>query len=808
MMDMLWRDLRYAVRGLLKRRGFTAVAVLSLALGIGANTAIFSVFSAVLLRALPFHDADRLVVVWEDASFVGFPQNTPAPANYADWKAQNGVFEGMAAVRDRSFNLTGDADPEKVLAHAVTANLFSLLGVEPAVGRYFTLEEENGASSVVVLSFRLWQSRFGGRADVLDRDVLLNGVQHRVVGVMPRGFQLLDNDVGLWTPLGLTAEDLANRSSHYLTVIARMKPGVTVDQAQTEMATIMGRIARDHPEAAGDLGVRVLPLQEQLTGDVRRPLIMLQSAAALVLLICCSNVANLFLLRAATRRREIAMRTSLGASRGTIVRQLLIESVLVAGAGGALGIVLAWWSFAFLQQMVPAAMTVFTPLQLNAGMLVFASITCLFVGVAIGLVPALQASNVDLSEATKADGGHTNLVKQARLRSTMVVAQVALALVVLVGAGLMLRTISELQAQYSALQPDRVLTLRTELPLNKYDEPQRRVNFYDEVLTRVAALPDVVAAAYTTSVPLEWKGGTTGFYPEGKEVLPQLSYDANHRQVSPGYFSTIGIPLLRGRHFDERDQLQTEPVAIVNEAMARQFWPGEEAIGKRFKLGGPSSDEPWRRIIGIAADVRQMGVDAPVKAEMYFPYAQMTVSPWYAPRDLVVRTSGDPTRVIAAVRQEIRAIDPDQPLSNIATMADVIAKETGPRSIGTVLSSAFAGLALVLAAVGIYGVLSYYVVQQTRQIGVRLALGGNPRDILSLVLRKGAVLTLIGVVVGLVASFALTRFMQNLLFGVRALDPVTFTIVAFVITAVALAACAIPARRAARVDPLVALRYE
>ena len=808
MMDTLWRDLRYAIRGLLKRRGFTAVVVLSLALGIGANTAIFSVFSAVLLRALPFHDAGRLVVVWEDASFVGFPQNTPAPANYADWNAQNGVFEGMAAVRDRTFNLTGGAEPEKVLAHAVTANLFALLGVEPTIGRYFTSEEEGSASSVVVLSYRLWQSRFGGRADVLDQDVLLDGVQHRVVGVMPRGFQFLDNDVGLWTPLALTAEELANRTSHYLTVIARMRPGVTVGQAQTEMETIMARIARDYPEAADKLGVSVLPLQAQLTGDVRRPLILLQGAAGLVLLICCSNVANLFLSRATARRREIAMRTSLGASRGTIVRQLLIESVLVAGAGGALGILLAWWSFAFLRQLIPSAMSLYTPLQLNAGMLAVATFTCILVGVAIGLVPALQASNVDLSEATKADGGHTNLVKQARLRSTMVVAQVALALVVLVGAGLMLRTVSELQAQYSGLQPNRVLTVRTDLPLNKYDEPQRRANFYDEVLTRVAALPDVVSAAYTTSVPLEWKGGTTGFYPEGKETLQALSYDANHRQVSAGYFATMGIPVLRGRHFDERDRRQAEPVAIVNEAMARQFWPGEEAVGKRFKLGGPSSDEPWRRIVGIAADVRQMGVDAPVKAEMYFPYAQMTVSPWYAPRDLVIRTASDPMRILAAVRQEIRAVDPEQPLSNITTMAGVIDKETGPRRIGTVLSSAFAGLALVLAAVGIYGVLSYYVVQQTRQIGVRLALGGRPSDILSLVLRKGVALTSIGVVIGLAASFALTRFMQNLLFGVRALDPATFAVVALVLTAVALTACAIPARRAARVDPLVALKYE
>jgi putative ABC transport system permease protein len=807
-MDTLWRDVRYAVRALTKKRGFTAVAVLSLALGIGANTAIFSVVSAVLLRALPFEDPERLAVVWEDASLVGFPQNTPAPGNYADWKAQNRAFEDMGALRGRTLNLTGDGEPQKVTAHAITANLFALLGAAPALGRSFLPEEDSGGANVVILSYALWQGRFGGRADIVDRDILLDGQAHRVIGVMPRGFQLLDDSIALWTPLGLTPEDLVNRNAHYLTVIGRTKPGVTLSQARADIETIMARIARDYPEAAAGLGAVVQPLHRQLTGDFRTPLITLQVAVALVLVICCSNVANLFLLRVTARRRELAMRSSLGASRWTIVRQVLIESVLVAGAGAALGVLLAWWSRAFLTQMVPAGMNLYTPLEFDWRVLAFVSVTCLGTAVAVGLIPALRAAAVDLSEAMKADGGHRNLVKQNRLQNTMVVAQVALALVVLVGAGLMVRTVRELESQYAELRPSSVLTLATDLPRSKYDEPQERMSFYDEVLARVGSLPGVQSAAYTTSVPLDWQGGTTGLSLEGKPTEPGVIYDANHRQVSSAYLTTMGIPLLRGRHFDERDQLQTEPVAIVNETMARQFWPGEDAIGKRFKLRRPEPDEPWRVIVGIAGDVRQMGTDVATKAEMYFPYAQMTSAPSFAARTLVIRTSGDPAQIVAAVRREIRAVDPDQPLSDIRTMADIIDEETAPRRVGTALSSAFALLALTLASLGIYGVLSFFVAQQTRQMGVRLALGAQPRDVLSLVLRKGLLLTLAGVGIGLVASFALTRLMQNLLFGVSAFDPLTFAAVAALLTGVALAACALPARRAAKVDPLVALRYE
>ena len=807
-MDTLWRDLRYAVRVLLKQRGFAALAVLSLGLGIGANTAIFSIVNAVLLRALPFYDPDRLVIVWEDASFVGFPQNTPAPANYADWKAQNSVFDDMGAVRERSFNLTGEVEPEKVTAYAVTANLFALLGVEPALGRYFSPEDDSGAANVVMVSFALWQRRFGGQPDILDREILLDGQKHRVIGVMPRGFQFLDDSVGLWTPLALTAADLATRTSHYLTVVARMKPGVTLQEAQTDVETIMARIARDYPKEAGELGAFVLPLREQLAGEARRPLVMLLIAGGLVLTICCSNVANLFLSRAAARRREIAMRTTLGASRWRIARQLLAESVLLASAGGTLGVLLAWWSFGFLERMVPSEMSFSAQLEIDATVLLFTAAICVLTGVGFGLAPALQASKIDLNEAIKPDGGHSGFVAQHRLRNAMVVAQVALALVVLVGAGLMIRTVHALEDQYSGLRPDRVLTLRTDLPLNKYDEPQKRANFYDDVLARVKSLQNVVAAAYTTSVPLEWKGGTSGFFPEGKPVLPSFSYDANHRQVSYEYLTTMGIPLIRGRQFDSRDQSQAQPVAIINAAMARQFWPGEDAIGRRFKLGAPDSDEPWRVIVGIAGDVRQMGTDVPVKAEMYLPYSQMTTDPWYAARDLVIRTSTDPMRIVDAVRREIQAVDPDQPLSNIRTMAAVIDEETETRRVGTTLSTAFGALALLLVTVGIYGVLSYFVVQHTRQIGVRLALGAQPRDVLSLVLRKGLFLTLIGLAIGLAASVALTRLMRSLLFEVSAADPMTFAAVAILLACVAFAACCIPARRAAKVDPIVALRYE
>ena len=810
-MQTLRRDLRYAWRMMRGNKGFTVVAVISLALGIGANSAIFSLVNAVLLRPLPFVEPDRLAMVWEDATFAGFPRNTPAPANYVDWKNQNRVFEDMAALTIANFNLTGDSEPEKVEAHMVTANLFQLLGSKPLLGRTFLGEDERPeARKVVILSHRLWQTRFGGEPGIIGTDILLSGDKHTVIGVMPAGFQFLDHYVRLWVPIEMTPEDWSERGSHYLTVIARMKPGVAIEQANADIKTIQAGIARDYPNDAGRMGADVIPLREQLSGEIRLPLIVLLVAVGFVLLIACANIANLLLARAANRRKEIAIRTALGAGRMRIVRQLLTESVLLAGAGGALGLLFAIWSFEFLQRLIPPDMSLSTKLGIDSAILGYTVLVSVVTGVIFGLAPALQASRINLNEVLKQGGRTTGFDAGGnRLRSAMVVGEVGVALVLLVGAGLLIQTLFRLRSQYSGLRPENILTLRTNLPENKYKEQSKRVAFYDQVLERVSSLPGVASAGYTTTVPLEWKGGTSGFIPEGRLPESALSYDANHRKVSWRYLQTMGIPLQKGRHFNSGDTAQSMPVAIVNETMARQYWPGEDAVGKTFKKGAPNdSTVPWVMIVGVAEDVRQMGLDLPVKAEMYFPYQQDAGAPWFAPRDLAIRASVDPMSLVAAVRAEIRSVDPDQPVSNIRTMEEILGEESAPRELSMTLLAVFATLALLLAAIGIYGVLSYFVVQSTPEIGIRLAMGAQTRDVVSLVLRRGMTLTLVGVGIGLIGSFFLTRLMSTLLYGVSASDPRTFGVIAVLLTAVALLACYIPARRAARIDPMVALRGE
>jgi predicted permease len=810
-METLIKDIRHAVRGLVKRPGFTVIALLTLALGIGANTAIFSVVNAVLLKPLPFRDPEQVVIVWEDASFAGFPLNTPAPANYIDWKNQSQSFSDMAASAEVSFNLTGDGDPERVTAFAVTHNFFPLFGVQPLLGRSFLPEEDRpGSNKVVVLSHSLWQSRYGGDRQILNREIQLNGEKHTVVGVMPASFQFLESEVRLWVPLALDQEEMANRGGHYLNVVARLKPGVAVSQAKADMNAVMRRIATDHPGETfdGKLGAVVMPMRDQVAGEARGSLVVLLVAVAFVLLIACANVAGLLLARAVGRRREVALRMALGAGRSTVVRQLLTESLLLSLVAGVLGTFLAYWSFSFLQRLVPEEMTLSTSLTLDTRILLFTILVSIGTGIIFGLVPALQAAKVDLNEALKA--GSTRVTSTGRLRSTMIVFEVALSLVLLIGAGLLIQTLFQIFGQYSVLEPENVLTMRTVLPPEKYKQPPQRNNFYRQVLERVEHLPGVVSAGYTTSVPLSWKGGTSGFLPEGiKSPIPGMAYDANHREVSADYLQTMNIPLRAGRYFDERDNEQSMPVVIINETMARQYWPGENALGRRFKIGDP--DEPgkqWKQIVGIVADVRQMGLDAPVKAEMYLPYQQVTDWPWFVPRDLAIRTSGDTSNVVGSVRQIIREVDPDQPISNVATMAELLGTEASQRRMGMIMLVAFAVLALLLASLGIYGVLAYFVTQHTSEIGVRLALGATGRNILFLVLRKGMVLTLLGIVIGMAAALALTRLMSSLLFGVKAIDPLTFVTVPLLLAGVALLACYLPARRATKVDPLVALRYE
>jgi putative ABC transport system permease protein len=807
-MDHLWQDLRYGLRMLLKHKGVTAIAVLSLALGIGANTAIFSLVDAVLLRPLPFKEPDGLVMVWEEAARIGFPRNTPAPANYADWKAQNQVFEDLAALRFGSYNLTDESEPEKVEAQAVTANFFPILGVAPVHGRGFAPEEDQPEGNrVVMLSYGLWQRRFGGDPALIGKELLLDGRQHTVIGVMPPGFQFLARETDLWLPMAFTPQELANRGGHYLTVVGRLKPGVTLAQARDDIAAITQRINQENPSRGFDLGSVVISLREQLAGDVRPVLLLLLGAVSLVLLIACANIANLLLSRGTSRYREIAVRTALGAGRHRIVRQLLTESLLLAAVGGVAGLLFAWLSFSFLKQIIPASMALNAGMRIDAKVFGFTLLLSLLTGVLFGLTPALQAARIDLNATLKQSAGRTGTgAGHRRLRGALVITEIALALVLLVGAGLLIQTFLRLRALDIGVNPENVLTLRTSLPRSKYGELPRRAAFYQQVLERVRGLPGVVAAGYTSAVPLTWKGGTSGFTIEGHE--PKPGQDANNRQVSQGYMESMGIKLLQGRFFDDHDDAQSQPVAIINETMARQYWPGETAEGKRFKLGPLDAQVPWITVVGVVGDVKEMGLEAPAKAEMFFPYQQLPAMLWNMPRDLTVRTTGNPLGMANAVRQAVWSVDPAQPVSNVRTMEEILSEEVTQRRIAMTLLAAFAALALLLASLGIYGVLSYAVAQRTQEIGIRMALGANRRDVLRLVMSDGLRLAGAGVVIGLGASLALTHLMTRLLFGVSASDPRTLTGVSLLLLAVALLACYVPARRAARVDPMVALRNE
>jgi predicted permease len=803
-MDTLLNDLRFARRTLRARSGFTITAMVTLALGIGGGTAIFSLAGAVLLERLPFRDPERLVMVWDDASRFGFPRNDLTPASYEALRAQNEVFEELAAVTEAAFTLTEGGEPEMVVARRVTASFFPMLGVAPRVGRVFLTDEDRpGTNRVAVLSHGLWQRRFGRDPDVVGRDILLTGEKYTVVGVMPAGFQFMESYVGLWVPAAFSAEELKH-GSHYLKVVARMKAGVSLPRARASLEAIAQRFARDFP--AQKFQAFAMPLREQLVGDARRPLTVLVLAVACVLMITCANMAGLLLARGAARGREIAVRMAVGATRGRIVRQLLTESILLAALGALPGVFVASWALSSLQQLIPPALALSVQPAIDVRALALTLVLTVATGLLFGLAPALQAAREGRHEALRQGGRGSTEAGPRRLQSALVVGEFAATLVLLVGAALLGQTLYRLRYADLGLRPDRLLTLRTALPLQRYGEPSRRAAFYEEVLDRVRHLPGVVSAGYSTSVPLEWKGGTSEFLPEGA-VEPGRSYDANHRQVSADYLRTMGVPLRGGRYFEGTDGPASQPVAIVNEAMARQYWPGVDAVGQRFKITDATRHH-WITIVGVVGDVRQMGLDTPPRAEMYFPYSQITDQPWFAPRDLAVRTATDSTSLVPAIKEAIRAVDPEQALSNVRTFDEVLDEEVVQRRLGAVLVSAFAILALLLASLGIYGVLSYFVTQHTAEIGVRLALGASRGEILRLVLEKGMALALSGVGLGVFGALALTRLVSSLLYGVGATDIATFAGAAVLLTTLGFVACYLPARRAVRVDPMVAMRSE
>jgi putative ABC transport system permease protein len=801
------RDVRQAVRVLAANRGFALAAIVTLALGIGGTTAVFSLLDAVLLRPLPFRDPDRLVMVFEDNSRSGFPQDVVSPANYGAWAAQNEVFESVAATTDFGAVLSGGSEPVRVQGLRTTRSLFPTLGATPLLGRPFTAAEDTpGGPFVTILSYGLWHRRFGGDRTVIGRAILVNDQPYVVVGVMPPEFQFFESYVGLWVPAALTTEELTNRA-HYLMMLGRMKPGVDAARAGANLQTIGARIERRHPGEERWRAARpvIVPLGEQIAGEARRPLLLLLVAVAVVLLIACANLASLLLARGAARRHEIALRGALGASRGRIVRQLITESLVLSGLGLAAGLLLARWAFSFLELLVPPSMSLFARPSLDGRTVAVAAAVALATGILFGLAPALQAARLAMGDALRISH---RTVSHAHGRGVLVVAEIALTLVLLVAAGLLLQTFYRMRYADLGVRPDHVLTLRTAVPLERYSDPARRRAFYARVLEGIDRLPGVVASGYTTSVPLEWKGGTSEFTMEGKACDPPESCDANHRQVSRGYLQAIGTSLRRGRYFDRRDDVRTQPVVIVNETMAQKYWPGEDVIGRRIRLDQQEDADRWLTIVGVVGDTRQMGLDAPPRPEMYIPYQQIDTQPWFAPRDLVVRAAGDPVRLTGAIKARIHDVDPALAVSNVRTLDEVLDEDVAARRVGTTLLLAFAGLAVLLAVVGIYGVIAYFVTQHVPEMGVRIALGAQASDIVRLVVGKGLKLAAAGVALGTVAALVTTRLMASLLYGVSGSGLAGCAVAGGLLLLLALAASYLPARRATRMDPIVALRAE
>ena len=803
-METLWQDLRYGVRMLARSPGFTTVAVLTLALGIGANTAIFSVVNAILLRPLPYKDPQRLVMVSKENPRRGVYRNHVSPPDFADWREQQEVFVDLAAFYQESFHLTGTREPERVLGCRASAGLFPLLGVEPVLGRSFAAEEDQpGRERVVLLSHSLWQRRFGADLDVVGERLTLDGEAHLVVGVMPRGFDF-PGDAEFWKPLALTPEQLDDRErgAHYLLVVARLRPGANLEQAQTEMDIIAARI---NERTRAGWGAEVAALHEVTVGGVRPALVLLLAAAGLVLLIACANVANLLLARASQRQKEFAIRAALGAGRRRLVGQLLTEGLLMGALGGLLGLLLAQWGVDMLLTLIPSSLPRAAEIGVDAWTLSFALILALLSSLFFGLAPALRASRSDLQESLR-EGRQSGVSgPSSRVRRGLVVTEVALAVLLLVGAGLVLNSFVRLLYVDAGFNARNLLTLRMALTNARYPEPKARVVFYQQVLELVRSLPGVRSAGLISDVPVTGGLGywNNAFHIAGKPIPPpQDRTYAYLRWISPDYFRTMGIPLLRGRGLRETDREGSRRVVLINEAMARRFFPSEDPLGQPLVIYWRSR-EPWE-IVGIVGDVRQTTLELEAAAQMFVPYFQSPQS--YA--TLVVRTAGESMGLLPSVKGVVGAVDSDLPVYRVRTMEQVLAASLSGRRFSMLLLGLFAVLALALSLVGIYGVTAYLVGQRTHEIGVRMALGAQPGNVLRLVLTQGMRPVFVGLAVGLAVAFGLTQFLRSFLFGVGATDPVTFAGVALLLAAAALLACYVPARRATRVDPMVALRYE
>jgi putative ABC transport system permease protein len=808
-METLFKDVRYGIRSLLKRPGFTAIAVITLVLGIGANTAIFSVVNAVLLRPLPYSNPGRLTQLWETKVQKGRNEIPASYPNFADWRDRNHVFEQVVAYSDWSFNLTGIGEPERIPSAIVSPAFFSVLGIQPLKGRVLLSgEDERGKDLVVVISESLWQRKFNSDPNIIGRSLNLNDKSFTVVGVIARGVQapLLSDEIELWAPvshgLGFT-----NRYGHYLSVIARLKPGATLQQAQADMKNIGDQLEEQYPESNKDLGVRVVSLNEQVVGNFRLSLLVMLGAVLFVLLIASANVANMLLARAAERQKEIAIRTALGAGRWRIVRQLLTESLLLSLTSGILGLLVAVWGIQLLVALSPADLPRVREVTVDLRVLGFTLAVSLLTGILFGLLPALQASRPQLNERLKSGGrSATSGVSHRRVRSVLVVAEIALSLMLLVGAGLLIRSFLRLQAVNPGFNSRNVLTMQLDLSGPNYKKGAQVIAFHDQLLEKIKRLPGVQYASTRSFVPIASDASFAYllFHIEGRETDVSEGSVAFYNAVSPDYFQTMMIPLRKGRSFSDRDVRGSQNVAIVNETLAGRYFGNEDALGKRITLEDHPKEEDWITVVGVVGDTKPRELHKEAVAELYMPYDQQP-EPGMA---LMIRSASADPGVAAAVRSEVLALDKNQPIYSIRTLDSVLSESVATPRFRTLLLGVFAGVALILAAVGIYGVISYAVSQRTQEIGIRMALGAQAADVLKLIVKGGMTLALLGVALGLAGSFALTRLMTTLLFGVKPTDATTFTIVSMGLIVVALFACFIPARRATKVDPLVALRYE
>jgi putative ABC transport system permease protein len=804
-------DLRYALRNLLRQPAFAAVVVITLALGIGTSTAIFSVVNAVLLRPLPFPNSDRLQVVWGNYRALNIARLPAKAAEYDDYAQQRQVFDSVAAYANHSFNLSIGSEPERIRGAYVSANLFPTLEAQAAAGRVFT----DGEQRVVVLSDIFWQRHFAGDRSVINQSITLDNESFTVVGVMPPSFQfphasfVSGEPADVWLPLTYTQEQVAKRSGPYfLNVLARLAPGVTLDQARSHMNTLAQRFERELRGYRGPNGedggwhITVTPLQEEIVGGSRRALLVLLFSVGLLLLIACANVANLLLMRSARRQKELAIRAALGAGRWRIVRELMVEGLVLATLAAALGLLFVNWGIKLLTVLGPAILPRAQEVSIDARVFGFMVAAVALISVGFGLVAARPVTDLHESlKATRQSGG----VRSRRWSDALVVGEVSLAVLLLVGSGLLVKSLLQLQRTNTGLVANELMSVEIDLSASAYQDAERASEFYRQLISQVESLPGVEAASFGTVQPLSGNGGSDPFAIEGRKLDPANLTAAGWQVVGPNYLKTLGIPLLKGRDLTAADvQPGAPPVAIINEKMAGRYWPNEDPLGRRITLGLPRPENPWITIVGIAKDVPHRGVDSQPEPDWY---GSRVVSP-QRHRYLFVRSALPASSVAAAIRKEVAAIDRNQPLTSVKTMAEVIGATTAPRRFNTWLLGVFATVALVLATLGIYSVISYSITLRTQEIGIRMALGARRPAILMMVLRKGMLLTLIGTVLGVAGAFVLTRWMSSMLFGVSASDPATYAIVVFVSVAAALLACSIPARRATRVDPLVALRYE